>query len=404
MAAIRLISGVLREIWQEAAGQAGGPAQTITTGIRITPEQLQRVRGTLVMDAVVGPAAATASAAVSSTGFLQIVVGNAVGGTSIRWTLDVQLTHSIQQALDRGMPVPFGYIAVVNGFGVGGGGSAQNLAQTYNFGAAAVDQTMVVSTVLGGGVVVDASTAVVTGNGPAFTVRQSDTFATPLLVDRALNSSDAAVLELRRARGTLAVPVALQVADAIGDLSMLGYQSGAYDFAAIIRSTCIAVAPNYATDLEFFVRPTGGVVALAASLLTLATGTELRLFTTPFVVPDVNATGSIGSVSKRWLEGYIDTVRAAVNVVLGGATVGGGANQTVLLPNTATMPASQANQVYLGANDWTGSPFGGIAGATFDISAEAQEQAAGVTPADTLIPVRYNGHNYVLLAIAADGG
>jgi hypothetical protein len=403
MAATRLVSGILREIWHDA-GQPGGPPQTIVTGIRLSNEQKQRVRATLVIETVVGPALASASGDVTADGFLQIRVFNGMGGTSITWTLDVQLTHSMQQALDHRTPTPDVYIAVVNGFGVGGTASAQNLAQTYDLGVAAVDQTMVVATAKGGGVVVDASTGAVTGSGPAFTVRQSDTFSTPVLVDRALNSSDAAVLRLQRARGTLAVPVALQVADSIGDLSMLGYQSGAYDFAAIIRSTCIAVAPSYATDLEFFVRPTGGAVALAASLLTLATGTELRLFTTPHVVPDVNATGSIGSAGKRWLEGYIDTVRANANVILGGATVGGGADQTVLLPNTATMPASQANQVYLGSKDWTGSPFGGIAGATFDISAEAQAQGAGVTPADTLIPIRYNGHNYVLLAIAADGG
>jgi len=406
MAATRLVSGILREIWQESAGQPGGPPQTIVTGIRLSNEQKQRVRATLVIDTVVGPALASASGDVTSDGFLQIRVFNGVGGTSISWTLDVQLTHSMQQALDHRTPTPDVYIAVVNGFGVGGTASAQNLAQTYDLGAAAADQRMVISTAKGGGVVVEASTAAVTADGGSLEIRQNAAFAVPFVIRRVGNIAGGPNAQFAKARGTLPIPAAVQSGDELATIDYYGFPVAAYTLDARIVTACVSAAPTYGTGFEFHLTPRSGALGLAMKLNGDGVGsnTVLTLYNSPEVVSSADHSGRLGEASLRWASAHIDTVNAYSNVCLGGAAIGGGALQTVLLPNTATMPVPQANQVYLGSKDWAGSPFGGIAGATFEVVAEALVQAAGAAPADTLIPIRYNGADFVLLAIAADGG
>jgi hypothetical protein len=291
-----------------------------------------------------------------------------------------------------------GYVPTAWSPGAGGTVAVQNLAQTYDAGSAASDQTLTIATARGGGVVFDASTASVTANGPALTVRQSGTYSTPLRADRALDSSDASVIEMRRSRGTLGAPTDLQAGDAIGDVTFTGRQGGVYDYAALVRSTCVTVSPNYSTNLEFHTRPPAAVVTKAAEILATSGGTEMRFYHTPKVVPAITATGSVGASDKNWLEGYFGTVFAATNVVVGGATVAGGADKTVLLPSTATLPSPQVGKVYVAAAPWTANGSAPYQ-AALALSAEADAWTSMVsTDFQVGIPFYYNGKNFLLLA------
>lgn len=122
MAYAQIINGQLRQVFRETIPQ-GNVTQTVLTGIRIAASQLTRVRGQLTIDSVTGAPSVTATASVSAGGFLQIAVTNSVGGTDFTWTLDVQLTHSNQQARDLNL-AHGPYIAVVNGTVAVGSGSA----------------------------------------------------------------------------------------------------------------------------------------------------------------------------------------------------------------------------------------------------------------------------------------
>ncbi len=98
MAYTKIVSGVLREIFQEAVPQ-GAAAQTVLTGIRVSPGQLSRIRGFLTIDSATGAPVVTATASVVN-GLLQVVVSNAAAGTTFTSTLDVMLTQSSQQGRD----------------------------------------------------------------------------------------------------------------------------------------------------------------------------------------------------------------------------------------------------------------------------------------------------------------
>lgn len=98
MAYTKIVSGVLREVFQEAVPQAN-VVQTVTTGIRISSGQLSRIRGFLTIDSVTGTPAVTATASVVN-GLLRVAVANAAAGTTFTWTLDVMLTQSSQQGRD----------------------------------------------------------------------------------------------------------------------------------------------------------------------------------------------------------------------------------------------------------------------------------------------------------------
>jgi hypothetical protein len=399
MAATKLISGVLREVWQEIGHQPGGAPQVVTTGIRISTQQLSRVRGTVVLDNIVGAATPSATTQVSSTGFLQVVVANGVGGTSINWTLDVELTHSVQQALD---PLAASYIAVINGVGVGGVAAAQNLSQTYAFGVAAASQTMIIDTAKGGGVVVDASTAVVTAPGAALEVRQNVAQATPVNIARWGTDNVGSTLHLTKARGTVAVPVQVQVADVLGTISFYGYTAAAvYAELGRIEARCCNNGPAHPTSLTCYVQDHAGAFE---DVLTMQddgslSGPFVMLLHTPSFIPDVDGTGWLGRSSACWLEAHAATVFARNNVVLDTLTgiVGGGALHTILLANNSTMPVPQANQVYLGSKDFAGTL--GTNLAVLAISAEEPAILIAEHVPDTLIPIRYNGRPYYLVAL-----
>ena len=241
MAATKLISGILREIWQEGLpGQAGGPSQVFTTGIRIDPGSLSKVRALLVVDSVVGGVINPAVTADAPNGFLRFSVafsGNPA--VVVTWTLDAQLTHSIQQARD---PSAGAYIAVVNGAGVVGLLGNQTLAQTYDFGAVAADQRMVIDTAIGGGVVIEASTAAVTANGVSFEIRQNAAWSVPMRVVRAGNDAVGADVQFSKSRGTIPAPTSVVTNDALGDINYYGNFAGVTAVGARVRALCTAIS------------------------------------------------------------------------------------------------------------------------------------------------------------------
>ena len=127
MAATKIVNGFLREIWREAVPQVGGGAAVdIATGIRISTVQLSKLRARLFVDGFSGAIVPSAVASIVG-GLLHVAVGNSAGGTSFTWTLDVQLTHSVQQGLDASAGAQ---IQIVNGVVQPAGASNSRIVYT----------------------------------------------------------------------------------------------------------------------------------------------------------------------------------------------------------------------------------------------------------------------------------
>jgi hypothetical protein len=307
MAATKIVAGILREIWQEGLpGQAGGPFQVFTTGIRIDPGSLSRVRALLVVDSVVGGVIAPIVIADAPNGFLRFAVsfsGNPA--VVVTWTLDAQLTHSIQQARD---PNAGAYIAVVNGSGVGGILGNQSLAQTYDFGAVAADQHMIIDTARGGGVWCDASTAAVTAADVAFEVRANATWATPTKLSRRGDDALSHILEFEKARNTYAVPFPVAANDAIGTIDFTAFYNAAFRPAGRIQSVCLVADASYACALDFYV---ANSVDPALARLWRMDGSSVGSSAltcygaNPYILPGAVATGYLGSQAAYWSRLYV---------------------------------------------------------------------------------------------------
>jgi hypothetical protein len=219
----------------------------------------------------------------------------------------------------------------------------------------------------------------------------------------ASNDAVSSVVRFNKARGTLAVPLAVQSADELGSIDFYGYPVGAYTRDARIFATCASAAPNYGAGLSFSVTPRAGALAVAMYLDGggVAANTRLIFYNAAEVRSAVNNTGVLGNSALRWAELYVYEAYIYGNVHVGGGAVGGGANLTVLLANTSTMPVPQANQVYLGSVDWAGAT--GAATAVLAVSAE-KPAISDDRICDSLIPIQYNGVSYLLLAFDDSGG
>jgi hypothetical protein len=100
MAAIRIVNGILREVWREAVPLNGGTDETITTGISATSGDLSKIFGFLIIEGVVGNPNLSSVATVVG-GFVTITVSNSAGaGNTAIFSLDIMLNHSVQQASD----------------------------------------------------------------------------------------------------------------------------------------------------------------------------------------------------------------------------------------------------------------------------------------------------------------
>ena len=100
--ATRIVAGTFREVWQGNLPIDGGMTMVVTTGIRAGATSLNRVFGILSLDTVAGTPNITATAAVVG-GVLVATIHNTAGaGNSATWTLNILLTHSLQQASSFG--------------------------------------------------------------------------------------------------------------------------------------------------------------------------------------------------------------------------------------------------------------------------------------------------------------
>lgn len=404
MAAAKRISGILREIWQEGPpGQAGGPSQVFTTGIRIDPGSLSKVRALLVVDSVVGGVINPAVTADAPNGFLRFAVafsGNP--GVVVTWTLDAQLTHSIQQARD---PLAGAYIAVVNGAGVVGLLGNQTLAQTYDFGAVAADQRMVIDTAKGGGIVVEASTAAVTGNGGSFEVRQNAAWSVPMVVRRAGDIVGGPELQFAKARGTIAAPTHVLNNDELGTIDFYGRSGASSVLCSRLVSLAVLVGagPNFElnTGLDIYTAYLNVPVQVARFKTNGSNGVLAMYGANALVEPAVNNEGYVGSIAAAhvWAGMAAYTINAVSNMCIGGGSVGGGAAATIMLPTGATLPAPQADQVYIGSNDFG---FGANHAALAIAAEEPPLSVAGPQNPTWFIPIRYNGISYYLYAEGAN--
>lgn len=353
MAATRIVSGVLREIWHDGA-HVGGAPQVFMTGIPISAQQLNRIRGLLIVEAATGPATPGCLLAVVN-GHLQVTITHGNAAVTLSWTLDLQITHSIQQATDFD-PAHVPYVAIV--FGVAA--TMQTLSQTYAIGLSRSDQTMVLANANNPttvGIILDGSTAAVTSDGAALEVRQNALHAIPVVISRCIGGQNPGPnLQFTRARGTYDTPVNIAVDDELGTIDFYGYMVAGFGLMnrIVAITTAIAAGPTATTAFDFY---------------TTLAGSRARVL----------------------------RVDGAANLCVATSVAGGGAAQTLLLPNTATLPAAQANQVYIGSVD-----FSGVSGSSLAVVAIAAEEPTipiGVKVADTLVPMRYNGKNLYLLAV-----
>jgi hypothetical protein len=146
----KIVSGVLREVWQEAAPLVGGSSRTIITGIKASGAVQSRTLAFLILSNVTQTPQITGTITISSTGKLAIVIANAGAATSsATYVLDVSLLQSTQQGRDFatgvvhvlpdsstvGMPLSTGFVST-EWYGVVGDGIADDTA-AFNVARAA---------------------------------------------------------------------------------------------------------------------------------------------------------------------------------------------------------------------------------------------------------------------------
>jgi hypothetical protein len=403
MAATRLILGVLREVWQETVAQGPG-AQVVSTGIRITASQLCRVQGLLTVVTPTGSPIFTAVPSIVNKKLVVTVTNTAAGGNLGTWTLDVRLVQSSDQA-NQGATAhslgTTGYIQVANGATSGLAGT-QTLHQTYNYGASAADQTMVLDTVAkGGGIIVDGSTAAMT-TGYSLEVKQNALHDVPFAVSRRINQVPGASLVVDKARGTYALPLDVQVADELGAIEFVGRLGGVGAIKTRISSFCASVAAGGAFSLNLQASDTGAMSSPYTMQVASENGGDAVVtlngaWATFWPISD--SIGQLGGLGHTWAQLFVNTANVYANVCLGGATPGVNAFQTVVLPVAATMPpVASVGLVHIYAQDFIGTPCSPPFGAALAWSSEAAVQNA-TQVANRLVPVVVNGEQLLLLAI-----
>jgi hypothetical protein len=402
MAAQPIVQGVLREVWRDA-GQAGGPPQLVTTGIKASLTTLSRVRGLLTIDSMSGgtPAAVSAVVSLNAVGHIIVTVGNTTVGSTIAWTLDIELVHSSQQAND------FDGSSIIQ---IASGGLVETLAQTYAIGATAADQRMIVTNAHGGGVTIDASdTGGVTGDGVCLELRQNALHAMPFVVGRRIGGQfPGPVMNFDRARGTYPVPVDVVQNDELGTIDWYGRLGGAPVLSAREVVICTAVAGGMYSAIDFYAARAG--TAAAAWRISL-NGAADGLFTgygNCGIMPSADNAGFIGSwASAAWQVVVSHSFFARANVCIGIDTTGANAHHTACFAVANTvLPAASVGLVHVYAGELGNTTPDAPAQAPVEAgSALSWSQAGGVSVAtilapDRMIPVMVNGTAYWLLAVA----
>jgi hypothetical protein len=399
MAATRIVSGVQREIWQETTPQAGGPPQGFTTGIRASAQTLSRVRALLSIDSVTGTPSPNNSLSLTADGFIHVSIGNGNVGSSVTWTLDIELTLSTQQANDpsHGPVVQVAYSVLAGGLV-----STETLSQAYALGAAHADQTMSLTDAKGGGPLIDGSGAGFT-TGPTLEVRQNALHDVPLQVSRYINQVSGPDIQLYHSRGTAGAPLDIQVGDELGSLQFSARFGGAVADGGRITAVCIGNSPNFDTALDFYVANRGGGTSHAWRMNSDSVGATPMLigYNFPIIVPSATNQGLLGQSGAVWNTIYVTTADVYGNVCLGGATPGAGATHTVVLPVAgAVAPAASVGLAHVYALTMLDVP-PGEGGAALAWSQEAPvEPNGGGASATHVVPVMINGAPYYLLAFS----
>lgn len=394
MAATRLVSGVMREVWSETASQPGGAPQIFVTNIHIDAGGLSRVKGLLTITGFTGTPAVSATADIF-LGFLRITVANAASGSTINWLLDVQLTHTVQQAPSAEAAVILVASGVLSNTSPGG---TETLAQAYNIGVVAADQTLILDTAKGGGLVIDATTGAVTGPLYSLFVMQSADVFTPVGLARRGGDAFGPILEFNTARGTFGAPADSQGGDIIGLTNYIARINNLPVTATTIQSVVagISTGPVLSAAIEF--SATFENVLDRVWMMDRVFGGSGRLLgfgPTPVIVPAGDHTGQLGQITVRWDSAFVDTANVYSNVCVGGATPGLNALQTVVLPvvNT-TPPATSVGLTHI----FSQNAF--LLGAALAVFQEAPTQLYSGQTATNLIPVVWNGISYYLFAYA----
>lgn len=406
MAATAIVQGVLREIWRESVPQAGGPPQVVTTGIKASLATLARLRASLTIEAITGAPAVSATPSLDATGHIVITVANPTMGSSILWTLDVELTHSSQQANDlNGVPT----IQIAMGV-LSTGFLPETLAQAYAVGASDSDQRMIITNADGGGVTIDASTAGVTGDGVSLEIRQHDTHAVPFVINR--RSASQALgpkMNFDRARGTYAVPTDVVQDDLLGAIDFYGRLGGTPVWAARIVNTCTSVAGAVLDSaIDFYTARDSAVAGTWRMSLNGPTAGLLTGYGNCGIMPSADNVGFIGEwASSAWQTMTAYSFFARANVCIGIDTTGANAHHTLCMAVANTvLPAASVGLVHVYAGELGNTvpdapaALPDEAGSALSWSQAGEVSLAGafVVP-DRLIPVMVNGTAYWLMAV-----
>ena len=356
MAATKIVSGVIREVWRETANQAN-VSVPIPTGLRVSTRQLPRVRAQLIIDSVVGAPVITAVASIVNKR-LVVTVANSAGGTTFNWTLDVELTQASQQ----GSSAQAAVIEIIGGGALPGVPSQQNLSQTYNFGTLTAHQTMTLTDDKGGGVVLDGTDGGFTGAVHSLEIK----------------GPNLSVVQFPRSGGSTQTIIQSQ--------AVAGFASPWKPFEITACILTLTGAPGAITAVGLMHIDTLTINGAGTTI-----GDAYNLFI------DDGPSGS-ATITRSWSLCTIGNIQCRKNLYLTDSPDGiaAGASGTLAFSNINTMPVGpQLDRVYAGAENFvTGTNL-----AALSLVGEEPAVAVGALVVDTVIPIRYNGISYYLTAI-----
>jgi hypothetical protein len=132
---VKIVSGVLREVWAETVPQDGGASQTISTGIPCSTASLSKIDAKLILTTVTGTPIFGATLGILD-GHLTVTLANTAGaGNLATWTLDVRLNHSIQQARGAAGALPAPVSILLGGNAISGTPLLGQVAEVATSGA-----------------------------------------------------------------------------------------------------------------------------------------------------------------------------------------------------------------------------------------------------------------------------
>lgn len=142
----RLTAGTFREVWRGTALD-GGATTTITTRISASTASLSRVFGLLIPTVVGGTPILSATPSIVDHHLAVTISNTAAPGNGAEWELNVVLTHSLQQSVDRtGIP---GIYTIGGGSGGVGELIVENIAELRTWQGGIAPNSIKAATVKG---------------------------------------------------------------------------------------------------------------------------------------------------------------------------------------------------------------------------------------------------------------